>query len=93
VVRKGPRLLGQREREDQAKLEWLRAAAKRGFDAAGNGDYVTLSSDEQIDDFAARVRREAVSKSPIESGPIGPRDHGPYPYDTSRASPLPLQSQ
>ena len=22
-----------------------------------------------------------------QSGPIGPRDHGPYPYDTSRASP------
>jgi Arc/MetJ-type ribon-helix-helix transcriptional regulator len=28
VVREGLRLLEQREREDQAKIEWLRAAAK-----------------------------------------------------------------
>ena len=28
VVREGLRLLEQREHEDQAKLEWLRAAAK-----------------------------------------------------------------
>jgi antitoxin ParD1/3/4 len=32
VVREGLRLLEQREREDRAKLELLRAAAKEGFD-------------------------------------------------------------
>jgi antitoxin ParD1/3/4 len=44
VVREGLRLLEQREKEDSAKLEWLRAA-KEGFDAADRGDYVTLRSD------------------------------------------------
>jgi antitoxin ParD1/3/4 len=42
VVREGLRLLEQREREDQAKIEWLRAAAKEGFDDIECGDYVTL---------------------------------------------------
>ena len=62
VVREGHRLLEQREQEDKAKLEWLRAAAKEGFDAAGRGDYVTLRSDRGIDDFVDRVRREVTEK-------------------------------
>src|SRR5271155_238226 len=62
VVREGLRLLEQREQEDRAKLEWLRAAAKEGFDAAGRGDYVTLRSGQEIDDFVDQVRRE-VSKN------------------------------
>ena len=32
VVREGLRLLEQREREDKARLEWLRGAAKEGFE-------------------------------------------------------------
>jgi len=43
VVREGLRLLEQREQEDKAKIEWLGAAAKDGFDAADRGDYVTLN--------------------------------------------------
>ena len=44
VVREGLRLLEQREREEQAKIEWLRAAAKEGFDDIERGDYATLRS-------------------------------------------------
>jgi len=62
VVREGLRLLEQREQEDKAKLEWLRGAAKEGFDAAGRGDYVTLRSDREIDDFVDQVRREVSEK-------------------------------
>jgi antitoxin ParD1/3/4 len=62
VVREGLRLLEQREQEDKAKLEWLRAAAKEGFDAADRGDYVALSSDQEIDDFVDQVRREVSEK-------------------------------
>jgi antitoxin ParD1/3/4 len=62
VVREGLRLLEQREREDKAKIEWLRAAAKAGFDAADRGDYVTLRSDREIDDFVDRVRQEVSEK-------------------------------
>ena len=62
VVREGLRLLEQREQEDKAKLEWLRGAAKEGFDAADRGDYVTLRSDQEIDDFVDQVRREVSEK-------------------------------
>jgi antitoxin ParD1/3/4 len=38
VVREGLRLLEQREQEDKAKLKWLRAAAKEGFDSIDRGE-------------------------------------------------------
>ena len=59
VVREGLRLLEQREREDQAKIEWLRAAAKEGFDDIARGDYETLRSGKEIDDFIDRLGEEA----------------------------------
>jgi antitoxin ParD1/3/4 len=62
VVREGLRLLEQREQEDKAKIEWLRGAAKEGFDAADRGDCVTLRSDREIDDFVDQVRRERSEK-------------------------------
>ena len=62
VVREGLRLLEQREEEDKAKLEWLRAAAKEGFDAADRGDYVRLRSNEDIDNFIDRARRQVSEK-------------------------------
>lgn len=58
VVREGLRLLEQREEEDKAKLKWLRAAAKEGFDAVDRGDYVTLRSDQEIEDFVDQARRD-----------------------------------
>jgi antitoxin ParD1/3/4 len=62
VVREGLRLLEQREQEDKAKIEWLRGAAREGFDAADRGDYVGLRSDREIDDFVDQVRREVSKK-------------------------------
>jgi antitoxin ParD1/3/4 len=58
VVREGLRLLEQREQEDKAKIEWLRSAAKEGFDAIERGDYVTLSSEDEIDGFLQEVHEE-----------------------------------
>ena len=58
VVREGLRLLEQREQEDKAKLEWLRAAAKEGFDAIERGEYVTLRSDREIEDFIHQIGEE-----------------------------------
>jgi antitoxin ParD1/3/4 len=52
VVREGLRLLEQREQEDQAKLEWLRAAAKEGFDRLDRGEGIEF---ESMDEFAAYV--------------------------------------
>jgi antitoxin ParD1/3/4 len=58
VVREGLRLLEQREQEDKAKLEWLRAAAKQGFDAIDRGDYVALNSEEEIGAFLREIHEE-----------------------------------
>jgi len=62
VVREGLRLLEQREQEDKAKLEWLRGAAKEGFDDIERGDYVTLRSGKEIDDFIDRLGEEASAE-------------------------------
>lgn len=62
VVREGLRLLERREQEDQAKIEWLRAAAKEGFDDIESGDSVTLRSGKEIDDLIDRLGEEATAE-------------------------------
>jgi antitoxin ParD1/3/4 len=54
VVREGLRLLEQREREDKARLQWLRAAAKEGFDSIDRGEGIEF---ETMDDLAAYVHQ------------------------------------
>jgi antitoxin ParD1/3/4 len=54
VVREGLRLLEQREQEDKAKLQWLRAAAKEGFDSIDRGEGIEF---ESMDDLAAYVHQ------------------------------------
>src|SRR5947207_3974504 len=61
VVRQGLRLLEQREKEDKAKLKWLRAAVKEGFDDMERGDYVTLRSHREIGDFMRGLRKDAAA--------------------------------
>ena len=67
VVREGLRLLEQREQEDKAKLESLRASAKDGFDAIDRGDGIEF---ESMDDLAAYVHQigEEVSTE-VAAGP------------------------
>jgi hypothetical protein len=43
-------------RGDVAKLQWLRAAAKEGFDALDRGDSVTFRSKKDIKDFLRGTR-------------------------------------
>ena len=62
VVREGLELLEQREREEAAKLEWLRAAAKEGFDEFDRGDYIELSSAAEIADFLKEIRMEVAAE-------------------------------
>ena len=54
VVREGLRLLEQREQEDKARLAWLRAAAKEGFDSIDRGEGIEF---ETMDDLAAYVHQ------------------------------------
>ena len=63
VVREGLRLLEQREREDAARLQWLRAAAKEGFDALKRGDYVALRSAGDIEEFMRQAGGKAKDAS------------------------------
>lgn len=67
VVREGLRLLEQREREDKAKLEWLRAADKEGLDGIERGDYVTLRSDREIGDFMRQLRKDSAAEPAAEN--------------------------
>jgi len=62
VVREGLRLLEQREQENKARIEWLRASAREGFDDIGRGDYVTVRSGQEIDDLVDRVRRQVSER-------------------------------
>jgi antitoxin ParD1/3/4 len=68
VVREGLRLLEQREQEDKAKLEWLRAAAKEGFDAIERSDYVALNSEEEIGAFLDQIHQEVLAELAAERG-------------------------
>ncbi len=66
VVREGLRLLEQREKEDKAKLAWLRGAAKEGFDQLDRGDYVTLNSEEELDAFLDQIHEEVSAELAAE---------------------------
>jgi antitoxin ParD1/3/4 len=66
IVREGLRLLEQREEEDRAKLEWLRKAAKEGFDAIDRGDFIVLNSDEDIDRFMTDIHDEVSAELAAE---------------------------
>lgn len=58
VVREGLRLLEQREQGNNAIIEWLRAAAKEGFDQLDRGEYVTLNSEQARDSFLDHIHKD-----------------------------------
>ena len=66
VVREGLRLLEQRQKEDKAKIQRLRAAAKVGFDAIDRGDYITLNSEEALDAFLDQISEDVSSELAAE---------------------------
>ncbi len=61
IVREGLRLLEQREEEDRAKIQWLRRAAKEGFDAIDRGESTALRSPSEVKAF---LRQLALKSSP-----------------------------
>jgi antitoxin ParD1/3/4 len=62
VVREGLRLLEQREREDKAKIEWLRGAAKEGFDQLDRGEGIEFESMDDFDVFIDRIGKEVSAE-------------------------------
>ena len=66
VVREGLRLLEQREQEDKAKLEWLRAAAKEGFDAIDRGEGIEFQSMDDLDAYIHQIGEEVSAEIAAE---------------------------
>lgn len=61
VLREGLRLVEQREAEDEMRLIALREAASIGIADIEAGRFVTLNSDEEIDQYLAKLVAEAVA--------------------------------
>lgn len=61
AVREGLRLLEEHEQTEKAKLDWLRAAAKEGFDQIDRGEGIEFDS---IDDLEAHIHQigQEISK-------------------------------
>ncbi len=52
--------LEEREREDQAKLDWLTQAAQDSIDQIEAGHFDTLTSREEIDAYTAQIWAETA---------------------------------
>lgn len=61
VLREGLRLIENREREEAAKLQALRAAAEQGWADVAAGRYTDLVDDE-IDDFIGQLGARAAAR-------------------------------
>ena len=70
VVREGLRLLEQREQEDKAKIEWLRAAAKEGFDQLDRGQGIEFKSMDDFDTYIDQIAKE------VSAGIAAERERG-----------------
>lgn len=66
VVREGLRLLEQREKEDQAKLEWLRAAGREGFDSIDRGEGTEFESMDDLEAYIHRIGEEVSAEITAE---------------------------
>ena len=66
VVREGLRLLEQREEEDKAKLEWLRGAAKEGFDSIGRGEGIEFESMDDLETYVHGIGEEVSAEIAAE---------------------------
>ena len=66
VVREGLRLLEQREQEDKVKLEWLRAAAREGFDSIDRGEGTEFESVENLEAYIHQIGEEVSAEIAAE---------------------------
>jgi antitoxin ParD1/3/4 len=64
VLREGLRLVEQREQEDAARLERLRAAVQVGIDAIERGEYTEFDSVEDLRRHMRAIADSALSGLP-----------------------------
>ena len=62
VVLDGLRLLEQRDHEDRAKLQYLRNAAKAGFDQIERGPSIEFRSADERDAFIKQIGEEVSAE-------------------------------
>jgi antitoxin ParD1/3/4 len=62
IVREGLRMLEQREQEEQAKLEWLRAAAKEAFDQLDRGEGMRFESMDELAAYIGQIDEEVSAE-------------------------------
>jgi antitoxin ParD1/3/4 len=66
VVREGLRLLEQREQEEKARIEWLRGAAKEGFDQLDRGEGIEFESMDDLDAYIDQIGEEVSTEMAAE---------------------------
>jgi len=66
VVREGLRLLEQRELRDQAKLEWLRGAVKKGVDQLDRGEGIEFDTMDDLCGYIDRIGEEVSAEIAAE---------------------------
>jgi antitoxin ParD1/3/4 len=62
VVREGLRLLEQRDREDRAKIEWLRGTVRESIASIERGEGMPLDSPEEIDRYIDGIGAEVIAE-------------------------------
>lgn len=66
VVREGLHLLEQREREEEAKIEWLRGAVKEGFDELDRGEGIKFESMDELEAYIRQTGEEVSAEMRTE---------------------------
>jgi antitoxin ParD1/3/4 len=68
IVREGLRLLERQEREDAAKIEWLRGAAKEAFGQIERGEGIEFDTMEELEAFIDQIGEEVSGEIAAERG-------------------------
>ena len=66
VISEALRLLELRDHQDRAKLDWLRGAAKEGFDALDRGEGLDFDSADDFAEWARQAGEEVSAELAVE---------------------------
>ena len=65
MVREGLRLLEQREREEEAKITWLRGAATEAFASLDRGEGISFDSMEELEAHIMEISEEVFAEGAV----------------------------